>query len=71
MLHTRSWNCYIHQSVKIFKQKHEKEIEELKAKHRAELALREEFFDRQADEIIAKVGLVKNDNEKLQKGIHA
>ena len=57
-------------SVQIFKRNHEKEIDSLKVKHKAELAFQEEVFDRQVDEVIVQVEMAKNENEKLKSGIY-
>ena len=58
------------QSVKIFKQKHEKEKEELKANHRVELAHQQDVFDRTTDAVLEKILKTKNENKKLEAGIH-
>ena len=57
---------FILQSFQIFKRNHEKEIDSLKVKHKAELAFQEEVFDRQVDEVIVQVEMAKNENEKLK-----
>merc|ERR1712131_526340 len=55
--------------LKTFKQKHEKEIEELKAQHRAELAHQQDAFDRATDAVLEKILKTKSENKKLEAGI--